>query len=63
MSSQDRFLRVMLRLTEDERTELERQSILRDEKPATLARKLVVDGLRASHVESTTPAAKVDRRS
>lgn len=62
MGTTDRFLRVQMRMTIEERAELERIALLRGEKPSSLARRLVVDGLKAVHVESTTPAANIDRR-
>jgi len=51
-----------MRLSTTEHSELERIAILRGEKPATLARRLLVDGLKAAHIEMTTPAASIDRR-
>ncbi len=62
MGTDDRFMRVTMRLSTTEHSELERIAILRGEKPATLARRLLVDGLKAAHVEMTTPAASIDRR-
>lgn len=53
---------VAVRLSPEERAELVTAALVRDEKPSTLARRLILDGLRASHVENTTPAADIDRR-
>jgi hypothetical protein len=51
-----------MRMTVEERRELERIALLRGEKPSALARRFVIEGLQAVHVESTTPAASIDRR-
>jgi hypothetical protein len=58
----DRHLVIAVRLSPEERAALTTAALQRDEKPSAYARRLILDGLRACNVESTTPAANVDRR-
>jgi hypothetical protein len=56
-----RWMRVAVRLTEEERAALEALALQRDEKPATVARRLLCDAVKAAHGTTNAPIGKVRR--